>query len=88
MAKTSKQFVKHITSLIGGYMKEILTVNDLISELQKFNGNQRVVVSFEDEHCRKIKCIFEVPPYNFEEDVSEEELSKREKVVFIEAQQY
>lgn len=68
-------------------MKEILTVNDLISELEKFNGNQRVIVSLGDKYSQKLS-VFEVPPYNFEEDVSDEELSKRGKVVFIEAKQY
>ncbi len=64
---------------------EILTVNDLINELQKFNGNQKIMMSLEDEYCHKIDNIFEAPAYSFEEDISEEELNKREKIVFIEA---
>ena len=64
---------------------EIITVNDLINELQKFNGDQKIMMSKDyDEYCQKIKCVFEAPMYSYEEDISEEELSKREKIVFIE----
>ena len=65
--------------------KEILTVNDLINELQKFNGNQKIMMSIEDEYCYKIDSICEAPMYNYEEDISEEEINKREKIVFIES---
>lgn len=66
-------------------MKETLTVNDLINELKKFDGNQKVMLSTGDEYCQEIKDLFEAPMYSYEEDISEEELEKREKIVFIEA---
>ncbi len=66
-------------------MKEILTVNDLINELKKFDGNKKIMVSDIDdnEYCHKINNIFETSIYDYKENISEEKLNKKEKTVFI-----
>ena len=56
---------------------EILTVNDLINELQKFNGNQKVRVAVEDKYCHKINDIFEDSLFDYKGDIF------GEKIVFI-----
>jgi hypothetical protein len=68
-------------------MEEIITVNDLINLLKEFDGNKEIGIVV-GEYSYKIESIDEsIPFYEADEDddISEEEINRRKKMVFIQA---